>query len=440
MTNQDVLTKEYKIKKIKILEIRLAVMKKMNNTYYPGTLLIVLAFFVYSQQGIAMENDTYEKEHLISKKDCTIKVITQEEGEPLPLNPFLTLKDIKDLIAAAKKNKVEAQDKLINHYSEVPFWNRGSLAPKKIGFLDWKTQDLDKTIQDRCASNDSYAYYALSFFREIEEKFPDLAAQIQERAKQGNCSAQLNLGLMHLGCYGIVKGVEHSVKEAYQVFKSLADQGNAMAQFHLGYMCGVYKENLNRWNYLEVVHYFELAADQGHVQAQLELGGMYILESLVVEKEPQKAIQIFESLTERGHSSAQGILSRVYKEGRGVDKDLEKAAHYSKLACDQEDTLALKQLAVDYEYGQNVEKNPIEATYWYIKSKSRCHLKGNLCIDLHAPTDGASFQDMLNAIISGKNATLDETLNSLLSSHQIKMVLNKENSWSKSVFPISDTI
>ena len=60
---------------------------------------------------------------------------------------------------------------------------------------------------------------------------------------------------------------------ALSIFQSLADQGNASAQYRLGAMYanarGVQQDDA------EAVRWFRLAADQGHAEAQYYLGLMY---------------------------------------------------------------------------------------------------------------------------------------------------------------------
>ena len=88
-------------------------------------------------------------------------------------------------------------------------------------------------------------------------------------AAQGNALAQYNLGLM----YGNGRGVVQDHKEAVKWYRLAADQGNAQAQFVLGAMYKVGEGVVQ--DYKEAVKWYRLAADQGNAQAQFVLGVMY---------------------------------------------------------------------------------------------------------------------------------------------------------------------
>ncbi len=60
---------------------------------------------------------------------------------------------------------------------------------------------------------------------------------------------------------------------SYRLFKPLAEQGDAEAQYNLG---GMYAEGRGvAQDYGEATKWFRKAAEQGHAEAQYNLGGMY---------------------------------------------------------------------------------------------------------------------------------------------------------------------
>ena len=88
-------------------------------------------------------------------------------------------------------------------------------------------------------------------------------------AKQGNASAQHNLGVM----YENGEGVPKNYKTAVKWYRGAAKQGYASAQTNLGVM---YKEGLGEpQNYKTAVKWYRLAAEQGFASAQFILGVMY---------------------------------------------------------------------------------------------------------------------------------------------------------------------
>jgi len=88
-------------------------------------------------------------------------------------------------------------------------------------------------------------------------------------ADEGDADAQYNLGVM----YNNGDGVSQDYAEAMKWHRKAADQGNGNAQFNLGFML-----NQGRGmpqNYAEAAKWYRLAADQGVAVAQFKLGIMY---------------------------------------------------------------------------------------------------------------------------------------------------------------------
>jgi uncharacterized protein len=88
-------------------------------------------------------------------------------------------------------------------------------------------------------------------------------------AEQGYASAQYNLGLM----YKKGQGVLQDYKEAVRLYRLSAEQGNASAQSNLGLM---YQNGQGvPQDYKEAVKWFNLSAEQGNATSQYNLGFMY---------------------------------------------------------------------------------------------------------------------------------------------------------------------
>jgi uncharacterized protein len=88
-------------------------------------------------------------------------------------------------------------------------------------------------------------------------------------AEQGDADAQYNLGVM----FSNGDGVPRDYAEAIKWHRKAADQGNGNAQFNLGFMY-----DLGRGipqSYIEAVKWYSLAANQGVAIAQFKLGIMY---------------------------------------------------------------------------------------------------------------------------------------------------------------------
>ena len=107
-------------------------------------------------------------------------------------------------------------------------------------------------------------------------------------------------------------------KTAYKVFSELAEQGDARAQYNLGFMhlegLGVSKDSK------EAFKWFRLAAEQRQGRAQHSLGVMY-LQGSGVQRDPKEAFKWFRLAAYQGYADAQFYLGMMYLEGEVVPKD-----------------------------------------------------------------------------------------------------------------------
>ncbi len=130
----------------------------------------------------------------------------------------------------------------------------------------------------------------------------DYATALEEwlpLARQGDASAQLNLGLM----YDAGRGVPRDYAESASWYTKAAEQGDANSQFNLGL-----KYDLGQGvpqDYAEAVKWYRMAAEQAYGSALNNLGFMY-------------------------------------DEGRGVPQDYVQAHLWYNLAAAQGDELARK--------------------------------------------------------------------------------------------------
>ena len=100
--------------------------------------------------------------------------------------------------------------------------------------------------------------------------------------------------------------------------KQSAEQGDADAQFNLGYAYalgnGVPKDDV------EALKWYRKAAEQGHADAQCKLGIAY-RNGHGVEQDYVEAVKWFRKAAEQGHAAAQCNLGYAYRFGEGVPKD-----------------------------------------------------------------------------------------------------------------------
>ena len=93
----------------------------------------------------------------------------------------------------------------------------------------------------------------------------------RQLAEQGDASAQYNLAFM----YDNGRGVTQDYAEAMRWYRKAAGQGEASAQYNLGVI--FFKGQGVTQDYAEAMKWFRIAADQGHVRAQTGVGLIYDL-------------------------------------------------------------------------------------------------------------------------------------------------------------------
>jgi uncharacterized protein len=143
---------------------------------------------------------------------------------------------------------------------------------------------------------------------------------------------------------------------AFKLWRPLAERGDAMAQFKLGWMyesgSGVTKD------YKEAIGWWRLAAEQGEAKAQHNLGWMY-RGGEGVPQDYKEAVRWFRLAAAQGLADAQRSLGQMYAEGKGVLQDYTRAHMWFNLAgsageddaTTDRDILALKKMTF-----QQIEK------------------------------------------------------------------------------------
>ena len=76
----------------------------------------------------------------------------------------------------------------------------------------------------------------------------------------------------------------------------------------------------------------------------------------------------FRKAADEGHPEAQWFLSGIYREGKGVEKNLSESERYARMAADK--GFAPSQLDIDMMYytGRYLEQDYTKAIYWLRKS------------------------------------------------------------------------
>jgi uncharacterized protein len=82
----------------------------------------------------------------------------------------------------------------------------------------------------------------------------------------------------------------------------------------------------------------------------------------------QEQIQLIKSLAAEGNPKAQHNLGALYLSGEGVEKNLDNALHWFRLAAEQGLVVAQHNLGSLYLQGTGMPADPIEAVHWFLQA------------------------------------------------------------------------
>lgn len=149
---------------------------------------------------------------------------------------------------------------------------------------------------------------------------------------------------------------------ALRLYRSLADQGNAAAQYTLGNMYD-YGKGVQK-NGTEASKWYRLAAEQGYAEAQNALGFLCVLEALRTG-DYTEAVKWYRLAAEQGDAHGQLALGNSYRDGLGVPQNYVEAAKWFLRAAEQgKDYAAQYMLGLAYARGQGVAQNYVRAYMW----------------------------------------------------------------------------
>lgn len=159
----------------------------------------------------------------------------------------------------------------------------------------------------------------------------------------------------------------------------------------------------------------EQAAEQGDAEAQFQLGALYA-NGKGVEQDTTRAAHWLQRSAEQGFVQAQTLLGWCHTAGNGVEHDMGTAIEWYLKAAEQGDTDAMCSLADIYIAGSpSIEQNTRTALTWYTQAANLHHPKaqyqlGKLLAEgkLVAQNDEAAFQWLSLAIMNDSEAAQQE--------------------------------
>ena len=131
---------------------------------------------------------------------------------------------------------------------------------------------------------------------------------------------------------------------------------------HNRYLKGWY--SYNKGDYEAALKIWEPLAEKGLTSAQVILGKMYA-KGQGVPQDYKTAVKWYKLAAEQGHPDAQNNLATLYEEGEGVERDSKEAAKLYMLAAQQGNFDAPNNLGTMYLNGVGVIRNYVTAYMWF---------------------------------------------------------------------------
>jgi TPR repeat protein len=160
---------------------------------------------------------------------------------------------------------------------------------------------------------------------------------------------------------------------ARDIWRPLADAGDAQAQYGLGVMyergAGGIAADPSR-----AAHWYARAVGQDHPSAQNNLGLMFA-QGRGVQRDPVRATRLWQSAAEAGHLMAQYNLGLAYYRGEGLERDNETALRWFRRAARSglpDGQYAMGQM---YRLGVVVGQDNARALAWYRRAAAQGHQK-----------------------------------------------------------------
>lgn len=163
----------------------------------------------------------------------------------------------------------------------------------------------------------------------------------------------------------LVFAADESTQE-YQYALTLAEQGDAEAQYNLGEMnWDLYLESSEPQYLEEYTRWATLAAEQGHPDALYGLGVRYINSTADHPYDLTEGLRLLHLAGELQSWEAQRYLSELYFRGPYFEKNYNEGLRWLRLGASQGIIQAQSRLAQEYFTGSRVLQDKIKAYVWF---------------------------------------------------------------------------
>lgn len=219
------------------------------------------------------------------------------------------------------------------------------------------------TLQAKAASGDRAAICDLARLhltgQAVARDEAKAAELLRPLAEDGFPRAQSLLGYLLLNSRGPLKSDADGVRWT----RTAADQGESSAQLNLGIIHlkgthGVAKDPQTG------VDWLTKAAAQQNLEAVKRLVDLHYFGGDGVARDYAKALNWVQPAAEAGDAWAQNVFGTMWEHGQGVAVDRKAAQHWYRQAADQGNAKAMSALGRLYAGGVDIPRDPEEAYFW----------------------------------------------------------------------------
>jgi len=203
----------------------------------------------------------------------------------------------------------------------------------------------------------------------------DLAIMWYERSARGGFTeAQHRMGTNHLkGRFGLIE----DPGEAFSWYILAAEREHKVSQYYVGNL--LLKGEGVEQDVVEGLNWLERAAGNNCKRAKARLGQVYELGVGGIPVDNAIAVEWYLQAAKHDMSFAQRALGRLYRNGKGVEKNATEAAKWYRLAAEKGKVDAQLALAEMLESGEgDLAPNQTEASYWRQRANNRGFAPGKL--------------------------------------------------------------
>ena len=219
------------------------------------------------------------------------------------------------------ENSMEAPAGLVfKEYSAEELFKQGMTAYNS----GVNIREVFRLLNEAAQKGHTEAKFTIGLFLSDMGNYQEAMKWYREAANEGNLMALNNIALM----YSKGLGVEQDYSEAMKFYTMAAEKGLPAAEHNVGiyYASG----NLGRQNLRKAIHWWNKAALHGYKISQEEMSRVLAW--------------LRQSGEQGGNSESLCILGELYEKGEGVPQDMNQAIKFYKLAAEQNNENALKNL------------------------------------------------------------------------------------------------